>query len=405
VISSGGIPLALALGVRGIRRHSAGAMFAGWLVATWQLSLGFTLGLPLAYALAALVVVLAVLWWRDGRPALDRRLLVAAGAGAGVFLVVAALISLPYQRVANDHPETKRSAAMVAAYSGQPQEFLIAPDENLIWGEATSTLREDVANIPEKTLFPGLLILGFAIAGAGWRGWTKRLRWGLVAAAVVSAILALGFREEGGLLWPYRIVYELLPGWQGIRTPGRLTTFTSLALALLAAGGTARLLASARFQGRARVAAVVASLLALAIAIEGRGLPFDPTDAQAQPPAPAIPPSTAAVPAPQLHLPAELPEDNRRYLLWSTDGFPKLVNGRSSTEPPFTANLIEDMRDFPDASTVAELRRAGVASVIVHLERTPGTPQAGIAERPVSGLGLTVRRDGPLLIYELGSPG
>jgi hypothetical protein len=405
VISSGGIPLALALGVRGIRRHSAGAMFAGWLVATWQLSLGFTLGLPLAYALAALVVVLALLWWRDGRPSLDRRLLVAAGAGAGVFLVVAALISLPYQRVANDHPETKRTPATVAAYSGQPNEFLIAPDENLIWGGATSSLREGVANIAEKTLFPGLLIFGFAIAGAGWRGWPKRLRWGLAAAALVSAILALGFREEGGLLWPYRVVYDLLPGWQGIRTPGRLTTFTSLALALLAAGGTARMLASARFQGRVRLAAVAASLVALAIAIEGRGLPFDPTDAQAQPPAPAIPPSTAAVPAPQLHLPAELPEDNRRYLLWSTDGFPKLVNGRSSTEPPFTSKLIEDMRNFPDAATVAELRRVGVASVIVHLERTPGTPQAGIAERPVSGLGLAVRRDGPLLIYELGPPG
>ncbi|HEV2774279.1 MAG TPA: hypothetical protein VGV90_01690, partial [Solirubrobacteraceae bacterium] len=44
VISSGGIPLALFLLVRGYRRGSAGTILAGWLVATWQFSLGFTLG-------------------------------------------------------------------------------------------------------------------------------------------------------------------------------------------------------------------------------------------------------------------------------------------------------------------------------------------------------------------------
>ncbi len=405
VISSGGIPLALALGVRGFRLRSAWAMFAGWLVATWQVSIGFSLGLPFAYALAALFAVLAILWWRDGRPALERRMVIATVAGGAVFLVVTALLSVPYQRVANDHPEANRSPATVAAFSGEPREFLIAPDENLVWGGATAGLRDGVENIPEKTLFPGLVILGLAIAGIGWRGWPRRLRWGLAAAVVVSAVLALGFKEEGGLLWPYRVVYDLLPGWQGIRTPGRLTTFTSLALALLAAAGTMRLLAVERLREHARAATALAAALALAVAIEGRGLPFDPTDSQAQPPAPAIPPSTAGVPAPQLHLPAERPEDNRRYVLWSTDGFPKIVNGRSSTVPPFTTSLIEGMRDFPDEATVAELRRLGVGSVVVHLERTHGTPQEGIEQRPVSGLGLTVRREGPLLIYGLGAPG
>jgi hypothetical protein len=154
-----------------------------------------------------------------------------------------------------------------------------------------------------------------------------------------------------------------------------------------------------------RAGVAIAAALALAVVIEGRALPFDPTDSQAQPNAPAIPPSTAAVAAPQLHLPAERPEDNRRYVLWSTDGFPKIVNGRSSTIPPATTELIDDMASFPDPSTVAELRERGVSSVVVHLDRTPGTPQEGIAQRPVSGLGLAVRRDGPLLIYDLGARG
>src|ERR671932_309240 len=49
VLSSGGIPLALALLVRGYRSGSARWVVAGWLVATWQVSLGFTLGVQLGY--------------------------------------------------------------------------------------------------------------------------------------------------------------------------------------------------------------------------------------------------------------------------------------------------------------------------------------------------------------------
>jgi hypothetical protein len=402
VISSGGIPLALALGARGLRLGSAPAMLAGWLVAAWQLSLGFTLGLPLGYLLAALVLVAAVIWWRRGRPPLDRRLLAAAAAGAAIFVVVAALISLPYQRVADEHPEARRSPATVAAYSGPPTVFAVAPEENLVWGEATSGLRDDLTNVPEKTLFPGLLTLALALAGLGYAGYPRGVRWGLAIAALAFTVLALGFREEGGLLWPYRVVYELLPGWEGIRTPGRLVTFSSLALALLAAGGAERIAAATSLRARAGLA--LAAAIALAVAIEGRGLPFDPTDAQAQPRAPEPPAELADLPAPQLHLPAELPEDNRRYLLWSTDGFPELVNGRSSTQPTFTVLLIEGMRAFPDRATVERLRRLGVRSVVLHLDRSPGTPQAGAAARPVAGLGITRERRGAVLVYDIRSP-
>src|SRR4051795_12669913 len=60
VVSSGGIPLALALLVRGYRRDSVPLVAAGWLVATWQVSLGFTLGLQLAYLLAVLCAGAAI---------------------------------------------------------------------------------------------------------------------------------------------------------------------------------------------------------------------------------------------------------------------------------------------------------------------------------------------------------
>ena len=407
VISSGGIPLALAAAAHGLRLRRPWWLVAGFLVATWQLSLGFSLGLPFAYLLAAIVTVGALGWLRRGRPALDRRLVYAAIGGAAIFVCAAVLLAMPYQRVADEHPQATRSPSVVAAYSGNPAAFVAAPDENVIWGGATAPARDLLANVPEQTLFPGLLTLALAAAGIGWPGWPPWLRWGLAAAIVAIWILALGFREQGGLLWPYRVVYELLPGWQGIRTPGRLVTFASLGLALLAGAGAERVLE--RLRGRAggiafaSRGAAIAGVLALALAIEGRGLPFDPTASQAQPRAPASPADVSDVPAPQFHLPAERPGDNRRYLLWSTDGFPDLVNGRSSLEPRFTERVIDDARGFPSAGSVARLRELGVRSVIVHLDRTRGTSFADVAMRPIAGLGIERRRRGELLVYELGS--
>ena len=54
VISSGGIPLALALAVRGIRLRRAWPLFGAWAVAAWQVSIGFAIGLPFAYLIALL---------------------------------------------------------------------------------------------------------------------------------------------------------------------------------------------------------------------------------------------------------------------------------------------------------------------------------------------------------------
>src|SRR5215217_6355591 len=76
VISSGGIALALALGVRGYKLRRPGWVIAGWVVATWQLLLGFTLGLPFAYLLVVLYLVAAIVWWRRGRPPVNRPLVV-----------------------------------------------------------------------------------------------------------------------------------------------------------------------------------------------------------------------------------------------------------------------------------------------------------------------------------------
>jgi hypothetical protein len=404
VISSGGIPLALAAGLRGYRLRRPAWVVAGWTVAAWQLSIGFTLGLPLAYLLATIWLIAAIAWVRKGRPRLERGLAIATVAGAAIFIAAGLLLSRPYLRVADAYPGAERTPAEVEAYSGPPWILLVAPDENLVWVAATSPLRDELGNVAEKTLFPGLVIVVLAIAGLSSSAYPSWVRRGLGVGVVAILVLALGFRESGGLVWPYRVIYELLPGWDAIRVPGRLVTFSSLGLALLAGAGAQRAIgsdAARRVSGRG---AAIAALLAVAIVVEGRGVPFDPFDSQAQPRVPPVPPSVVSVPEPQLHLPAERASDNRRYLLWSTDGFPAIVNGRSSLNPAFTARLVRRMERFPSRPTVALLSRLGVNSVILHDNRVDGTPWEGAAQRPLAGLPVARRDRGDLVVYEIRPP-
>lgn len=411
VISSGGIALALALGLRGYRLLRPGWVVAGFCVAAWELTLGFTLGLPLAYMLLSLGLIAAVWWLRAGRPRPPRRLLIATVIGALIFAATAIVMARPYMRVLDDQPSARRSIDTVEHFSGPLQVFLIAPPENTVWGDATAGLREGVSNIPEKTLFPGLLTLTLGIAGLCTGAYRRGLRIGLGIGVLLFSVLALGFKVEDGLLWPYRIVYEVLPGFQGLRTPGRLVTFSSLGLALLAGAGAEALRRAyverakrGRLPGGPATASAMVAVLALCITIEGRGIPFDPVNDQAQPAVPKADIRFASIRAPQLHLPALRPPDNRRYLLWSTDGFHDMINGRSSIDPVFTFSIFYRVESFPDAASVQLLRDTGVRSVVLHTDRTPNTPWAYAAEKPIAGLGISRRRRGYDLIYELGSP-
>jgi hypothetical protein len=155
-----------------------------------------------------------------------------------------------------------------------------------------------------------------------------------------------------------------------------------------------------RLRGR-RAAAALAAALVLIVCIEGSG--FDVRSGgglagPSHPPVPLPPPGASAPPAPQLHIPITIPA-NRRYVLWSTEGFPKMVNGRGSFDPTFFDLLTARVASFPDRTSVSLLQELGVRSVVLHEALAPGTQWAGAASRPLRGLPLRrVRRRG-LVIY------
>lgn len=445
VISSGGIPLALFLLLRGYRRSSPALLTAGWLVAAWQMSLGFTLGLQLAYLMAVLALLLA---WsrrrqllalagrrRAGKPVglaggsatlehdrrrpagLERaglvggRLVAVTCIGVALCGAVSVYQARPYLKVASEYPTAKRTLREVKSYSAGPWAFLAASSENRVWGDVTGGARAHVSSKNESVLFPGATILVLAAIGLGCPLYTRRLRLGLLMGAVTCAVLALGFGLTAGG-WPYRLLYDVAPGWNGVRVPGRVFTLATLFFALLAGAGAARLAAAARAwsaglgRGWPRpMEALVGALLVVALVGEGAGHlahPLVPQPARAE----------LGLPGPILDLPADAASD-RIWQFFSTEGFPKIANGNSTFDLPAANDLRGGMSGFPDRASVEKLRWYGIETVVLHLKmpalpglhggEIPEPPDlAAAAAKPVAGLGIARRQVGALVIYTIG---
>ncbi len=394
ILSVGGVPLSLFLLVSGYRRGRPRQVVAGWLVAAWQVSLGFALGIWFVYLLALLSVVAGAVWLRRGRPALPRPMVRATAVGGGTFLVLLGLLLAPYLAVRSRYPDATRSIADVDLYSPPVRGLFAAAGESRVWGDATAFARDTLGWAPEMALFPGLLVLVLAGVGLGARVLPRPARVGLVLLG--AGALVLGFGTAWSVSKPvYTALFDLAPGWSSLRTPGRLAFVWTLVLALLAALGTERLLAAAT-TGRRRVPAAALSVggLLLAAVVLWEGSPRLPLSEVPMPPA-----GLAAVDGPLVNFPASAGADNT-YMFWSTQSWQQIANGNTSYLPP-ALSQVRAMESFPDAATVGDLRGRGYESVVVHLDRIGGTPWEPVPARPVDGLGVTVRTEGSMLVYDL----
>ena len=213
-------------------------------------------------------------------------------------------------------------------------------------------------------------------------------------SVAVVAVLSMGFRFLGGALG-FGLIWSHAPGWRALRTPGRLETFTSLGLALLAGLGTQAI--TSRIPGAGAppggVRAAITGILLTAVLLEGAGVP-----AYAQPP--PTPQALLRVPMPVLDLPSSR-LDEVSFQFWSIGPFPELVNGYSRFTPCFVRALRRNVQSFPNRASVSLLEEVGVASVVLDARLAAGTPWAGAASRPIRGLGITEARYGAIIVYEL----
>ncbi len=412
IISNGGIPLALAMLARGHgwslrygyrpRRRHAGWALAGWLVAAWQLSLGFGIGLPFAYLLAGVGLVSVVLWFvrrrRVKRP-FGWRLLLADLFGGLVFAAVGGLLAIPFFTVAEQHPNAARTLAEIDLYSPPASGFFTAPAESRVWGELHEGARAVLPWHPEMTLLPGFALYALAAGGLFFSVWRVRHRLFLLAGVLVTMALAMGTRFFGGR-FTYVPLFDYLPGWNGLRTPGRMMLWTTLLLGLLAAGALTAFCIRVRELAAERVPPWpgpwlrLATLLPLVLVL-AEGLNVTP-----HPVVPRQPAVMRSVDGPLLVLPSSQNMD-QPVMLWSTDRFQQMVNGGSGFTPHSQAQIREATVGFPDYASVDYLRQIGVRNVVVLRDRLGGTPWEGMLDRPVDGLGVSREQVGEAVVFRL----
>jgi hypothetical protein len=456
VISSGGFVLAMFMLLRGYRRGSRKLVLIGWLLSAWQVSLGFTLGLQYCYLLIVLALLVLVHWWlgrlnpgptwrrresgkasadgdevdgaraaassRSSRgPLIPRRLLAVTLIGLAVLGVVTVYQARPYLKVAEEYPTAKRTLREVETYSAGPAALLSASSENRVWGSVTSGMREKINSKNESVFFPGGLILALALIGLAAGAYTRRFRLGLLVGIATCSILALGFGITGAG-YPYRLLYDYAPGWDGVRVPGRIFTLATLFYALLAGAGLQALVArlpswlartrtwaaERSLSGRTLTAApaVIGVVALIGLLGEGAGHlghPVVPQPAKAE----------SGLPGPALDLPTDGALD-RIWQYFSTDGFYKIPIGNSTFDMPEVDDLRGGMNGFPDRASVEKLRYYGIRTVVLHTVLPKGLPPehgavipepphpAVNALKPIAGLGITRRRVGSLVIYEIG---
>ncbi len=415
VVSNGGIPLALAMlarghgwslrhGYRPEKRHD-GWVYAGWLVAAWQLSLGFGIGLPFAYVLAGIVLVSAVTWFlrrwviRPRKRPFGRRLFAADLVGGLIFAGVGLLLAVPYFRVAELHPQAERTVGDIALYSPPATGFLTAPAESRIWGGLHEGARATLPWHPEMTLLPGYVLYALALGGLFFSVWRLRHRLLLLAGVVVSMVLAMGTEFFGGR-FTFVPLFEHLPGWNGLRTPGRLMLWATLLLGLLAAGAVSAFSARVREISAERIPSWPSPWLRLATLLPLLLVTVEGLNRTPHPVVPVQPAAMRSVDGPLLVLPSGQNND-QPVMLWSTTHFQDVVNGGSG----FTPTLLDDVRRvtvaFPDQTSVEYLRTLGVRNVLIVRDQVAGTPWEITVDAPVDGLGIAREEIGDVVVFRL----
>ncbi|MFI6070600.1 hypothetical protein ACIA5C_03295 [Actinoplanes sp. NPDC051343] len=403
ILSTGGITLAFAMLARGhgwslthgFRRDRVrpGWAVAGWLVAAWQVSLGFAVELGFVYLLAVAFLCGLVGWLVRGRPSLGRRLIVGDLVGGVVFTVVTLYFAYAYQQIRTLYPNVTRSWDYIAAFSPTPRGLLVSPAFSLLWGDRHQDARTALGNAAnEKALLCGFVLYFLAFAGMFISAWTLRQRLLMLAGTVLGVLFALGTNGPA-----YRLLYLYVPGFDGSRTPGRLILWPTILLAVLAAGFVTELARTARVatlpQWSFAAAQVVTVPLLILVLLEGM-----PDMAHVA--LPAEPAAMRAAPAPMIVLPSDDGADSN-IMLWSTDGFPEMVNGVASYTTPNHQAIRDAMQTFPSPESLNLLRQWGIRSVVVVRDRVSGTPYESALD-VLDVPGVTRQDIGPDVLFTLG---
>jgi hypothetical protein len=327
-----------------------------------------------ALYLALALVLLALVLFLRGRDLLDRRKLGLSALGAAAVALLALPFFLPYEWNRAEQGFYRRYEDVVQ-FSAWPSDYLRPTALNDVF--YASWLPPQLRS--EKALFPGfaaaaLALVGVALGRANDARAARILRGYFVLLVPVSFLLSLGPEIElGGETYflPYRLFYQYVPGFSGLRVPARLAVLVVFGLSVLAGFGWAR--ASRELFARKRLQTALGATVLGIVLFEYRTGSLD----RIFPPAPASPPIYAWLAAQAgdfgvVELPMREGEDITRESLrmyHSIQHWKRLANGFSGWWPNDYWELVGRMRSFPNSRVLRFLEaHVPVRFVVVHYD-------------------------------------
>jgi len=305
---------------------------------------------------ATIGVVLVPLLLASSPADARRRAALPLAAGAMLCAVVLGLYLIPY-RTARDIVG-ERGAGEQRLYAAGPKHYIAAMPQNVLYGRLTGNI-----GLHEKRLFPGLVAIVLGAVGLWPPVDRRRVAYAIALALAVD--ISFGHRGIVGAL-----LQQHTEAYRGLRVVARIGGVVLMLAAVLAAFGTARLLARIRALSTARVIAVVVAVL---VTVECLMWPMQLEAVETRPGEVYAwlrhqPHGVVA----EMPMPASWKKDfeigmhDSRFTYNSTFTWNPIVNGYSGFWPPSYTSLIARTQDFPSAEALSAFAEQGVRYVIVH---------------------------------------
>jgi len=347
----------------------------------------------LMMAVGVVVIVVGYLLWFRPRPLWP--CLRGLAAGAVVAAVITAPVAIQYMKLQDDNYFRRSFNSVVAAHPG---DFLSPADDDFLLTDLPVFEDHAFDRTLENRLFPGIVALVFGAVGIvvvvrglrrrgrpessgtpdatgsdpeSARRWRSRMTLLIVAAGVISVLLAFGdniYISGRQVQLPFGFFRDHVPGFSGIRATSRFVVLGQCALALCAAFGVRALLGRL---GRRAATVTFALLCVVLIAETARSVPLVRV------------PSGAAVEAADsliarrpagtvVELPIwTIPEDPSWAYLEAPRQYVSLldgnnrINGYSGYAPKGYVPLAGAVGQFPAAVAMKELDRRAVRYVVL----------------------------------------
>ena len=299
-----------------------------------------------------MAIVCGALLLDDG--GLTKQRILALLAAAAVAIVAMAPVGIVYFGARQVVGE--RSPEEAANGSAKPLNYLGPPESNLLYGNVLKRFANG-----ERRLFLGFVTLALGVV-ALWpeRGRRPDRRWAYAFGLVLAFDLSLGFNGVS-----YRLLYDYVVPFRGLRVPARMGIITGFSLAVLVGYGAARLA-----RGRTWAFAALAGLILLEYAskpLDLRQIPTEPPQSYAD-----MMNDRGSTPTTAIF---EFPPsafDDPTYMYYSTFHWQHLVNGYSGFFPPSYNRVLNAMLNFPDEASFNAMKSRGAHYLFVHGERLYG---------------------------------